>query len=370
MMDEKQFEAYCNFINNLLYDIMTLDDYESVIESLGVPSPRNGRYKTFCHNHELHSAHYNLSFKPSTRGFYCNSECNCSYNLLTLLEKHFDTIGQPKTRFQCVKYICDTLSIPFDFSDSKPIKQVEYNWRKGIGKYVGRGQEQVQELKIYDDSILNHFPKLYHQDWIDYGISEQTLEKYNIRYYPYRQQIVIPAYTQDNQLCGIRIRNTIEDVSPKYCPLSTLNNSQYNFPTGQVFYGENHNIDEIKRTKKVILCEAEKTVLKMDTWFGKRNISLGLYGSNLTKHKLLKLISYEVSTVYIAIDSDFNEIGDDDFKKFEEKVFKMADMLRPYIPNIYVVYNNLGYKDAYKYSLTDFTREQFNELWKSKEMIE
>ena len=162
----------------------------------------------------------------------------------------------------------------------------------------------------------------------------------------------------------------IEDVSPKYCPIQLLNSQSFSFPTGQVFYGENHNIDEIKRTKKVILCEAEKTVLKMDTWFGKRNISLGLYGSNLTKQKLLKLISYEVSTVYIAIDSDFHEMHDDDFKKFEEKVFKMANVMSPYIPNVWVVYNNLGYKDCYKVSLTDYTREQFNELWKSKEMIE
>ena len=52
---------------------------------------------------------------------------------------------------------------------------------------------------------------------------------------------------------------------------------------------------------------------------------------------------------------------------FHEEEYKQ---LRPYFSNIYVFYNNLGFKDCYKFSPTDYTREQFDMLWESKERID
>ena len=34
-----------------------------------------------------------------------------------------------------------------------------------------------------------------------------------------------------------------------------------------------------------------------------------------------------------------------------------------------VIYNNLGFKDCYKFSITDYEKEQFEQLWKKKEEI-
>ena len=51
----------------------------------------------------------------------------------------------------------------------------------------------------------------------------------------------------------------------------------------------------------------------------------------------------------------------------EKKVMKLANRFSPYII-VECLYNNLGY-DAYKFSPTDYTKEQFKALWKSKERL-
>ena len=48
----------------------------------------------------------------------------------------------------------------------------------------------------------------------------------------------------------------------------------------------------------------------------------------------------------------------------------MYKQLKPYFSNIYVFYNNLGFEDCYKFSPTDYTREQFDMLLESKERID
>ena len=48
----------------------------------------------------------------------------------------------------------------------------------------------------------------------------------------------------------------------------------------------------------------------------------------------------------------------------------MYKQLRPYFANIYVLYNNLGFENCYKFSPTDYTFEQYEQLWNSKERIE
>ncbi|PNX48574.1 MAG: hypothetical protein BV457_03425 [Thermoplasmata archaeon M9B1D] len=363
-MTEQEYERFNEFINTTLYETMTDDDYYEVMDSLDVP--HNGHmFKTCCHNEDLSHAKYNLSLYNKT--FTCFSECNGEkYSLLSLVKKRFELIGEPKSTVQCIKYICKICDIPFDFNTKEVEVKKKYNW-KYLKKYVKGYKEEVEEI-IYDDEILNFFPKTYYQEWLNYGISKETLDKYEIGWYSYRQQITIPCRDYNGNLIGIRVRNLDKDAEAKYIPLQLLDSTSYKFPTGNYFYGENFNFERIKQTKKVWLVEAEKTVLKMDTWSNGNNTSLGLYGSNFTDVKLNRLLKLEPSTIYIAIDSDFHEVGDEEYKKFEEKVYKIGDKLNPYVQNIEVIYNNCGF-DGYKYSPTDFTREQFNELWKRRERI-
>ena len=374
-MTEQEYEAFKNFIHELLYERMTLDDYEIIMRRLGA-NKRGDRYNTICHN--INGGGYNLAFNKETRSFCCFSECSCSYSLLSLIKKRRELLGEPCSTYQSLKWLCNELGIEFNFKEE--IKQVNtniYKWQNSLLKYTKNKNKNI-ELRVYNKKILNYFPKIYHTDWIDYGISEEVLDKYNIGWYNYKQQITIPCYRQNGDLIGIRVRNMNPEIDIKYIPLQLLDGTEFNFPTNEVFYGENFNWTNVQRTKSAILVESEKTVMKYESWYGaKNNICLGLYGSVLSNAKLKKLLSWNCETFYICLDSDFESIeysNNDEkitsYEKFEKKVMNIYNKLRPYAKSVYVIYNNLGFENCYKYSITDYTREQFEKLWNNKEKIE
>ena len=373
-MTEQEYEAFKNFIHELLYERMTLDDYEIIMRRLGA-NKRGDRYNTICHN--INGGGYNLAFNKETRSFCCFSECSCSYSLLSLIKKRRELLGEPCSTYQSLKWLCNELGIEFNFKEE--VKQVNtniYKWQNSLLKYTKNKNKNI-ELRVYNKKILNYFPKIYHTDWIDYGISEEVLDKYNIGWYNYKQQITIPCYRQNGDLIGIRIRNMNPEIDIKYIPLQLLDGTEFNFPTNEVFYGENFNWTNVQRTKSVILVESEKTVMKYESWYGaKNNICLGLYGSVLSNAKLKKLLSWNCETFYICLDSDFESIeysNNDEkitsYEKFEKKVMNIYNKLKPYAKSVYVIYNNLGFENCYKYSITDYTREQFEKLWNNKEKL-
>ena len=374
-MTEQEYEAFKNFIHELLYERMTLDDYEIIMRRLGA-NKRGDRYNTICHN--INGGGYNLAFNKETRSFCCFSECSCSYSLLSLIKKRRELLGEPCSTYQSLKWLCNELGIEFNFKEE--VQQVNtniYKWQNSLLKYTKNKNKNI-ELRVYNKKILNYFPKIYHTDWIDYGISEEVLDKYNIGWYNYKQQITIPCYRQNGDLIGIRVRNMNPEIDIKYIPLQLLDGTEFNFPTNEVFYGENFNWTNVQRTKSVILVESEKTVMKYESWYGaKNNICLGLYGSVLSNAKLKKLLSWNCETFYICLDSDFESIeysNNDEkitsYEKFEKKVMNIYNKLKPYAKSVYVIYNNLGFENCYKYSITDYTREQFEKIWNNKEKIE
>ena len=376
-MTKQEYEAFKEFINKVLYEQMTEDDYYIVMRRLGV-NHRGNRFQSCCHHRNPNDGGYNLAFNPNSKSFMCFSQCSCSYSLLSLVKKHKELVDGKCSTWSAMKFICDQVNIPFNFKEE--VKQVNtniYKWQNSLLKYTKNKNKNI-ELRVYNKKILNYFPKIYHTDWIDYGISEKVLDKYNIGWYNYKQQITIPCYRQNGDLIGIRIRNMNPEIDIKYIPLQLLDGTEFNFPTNEVFYGENFNWTNVQRTKSVILVESEKTVMKYESWYGaKNNICLGLYGSVLSNTKLKKLLSWNCETFYICLDSDFESIeysNNDEkitsYEKFEKKVMNIYNKLRPYAKSVYVIYNNLGFENCYKYSITDYTREQFEKLWNNKEKIE
>jgi hypothetical protein len=267
-----------------------------------------------------------------------------------------------------VTYICDLLQIDSGIFD-KPSIPVTYDWQSALGKY-SKFTPKTQDLIVYNDDVLNFFPEIYHQSWIDEGISIKTMKKFGIRFYPLHDSIIIPATDDNGNLIGIRERFLRPEnvANGKYKPLRLLDGTQYAFPTNQVFYGIEQNIQAIKSKKIVWLCEGEKSVLKFDTWFGKDNVALAMYGSNLGKRRRNYLTYLGVDEIVIMLDSDFHEYGDEEYNMFEKKVFNIGKQLKGFF-KVSVCYNNQGY-DGYKFAPCDFTREQFDKMYEEREYVE
>ena len=75
-------------------------------------------------------------------------------------------------------------------------------------KYL-RHNHNIENLKEYNVDDLKLFSNKYHRSWIDEGFSIDIIDKWGIKWYDYKQQIVIPVYDNQGILRGIRARNII-----------------------------------------------------------------------------------------------------------------------------------------------------------------
>lgn len=376
-MTEQEYSQFKEFVYKLLYEVMTLEDYEIIMRRLNAPSPIKSNsetwmYKSICHNIEPNKCKNNLAFYTESKTFYCFSECQTSYNIITLAEKRFNLIGEPKTRFECTKWICEQLNIPFNFKDNvKSSNTNKYNWQQSLSKYVRIKNKEI-ELKVYDKNILNFFENDYHESWIKDHISIDSMRKYGIKYYPYHDSIIIPCFSQEGELCGIRERFLNPNSSVKYLPLSMLDGTSYEFPVNQTLYGMNYNSDNIRHYKKIVLGEAEKFTMQCDTYFGCKNYSVSLYGKSMSKTKVKQILELNPSEVIIALDFDYDFVTDEngdftkEFLSFKRNVYRIGDYFKPYCKVSALISYGGHHKND---SPTDNGKEKYLELFNERENL-
>lgn len=353
-----------------LKSILTLSDYGTIEKSLGLREFSQNEHQVIFYNADK----YKDTTKQTPKLYRYNDTKNyisytksCSYDIIGLVQAIKTTNGEVCSFIDAVNYILTTTGL--DPTACKRLtKKKVYDWEEELGKYlrIKRGENYLQ---IYDKSILHQLYPIYPQEWINEGISIDTMKKYGIGYYPRLQATTIPCFNNVGELIGIRCRHwlTEEINNGKYRPLQLLDGTIYKFPTNNIFYGENYNHPEIERTGHVILVEGEKSVLKADTWWNEKSNVLALYGSNIGLKRVRELVKMGVNHVTLALDSDFHKIGDDDYKLFEQKMIKIGKMFQGYC-DVDIVYNNIGL-DWYKCSPFDGDEDIWNEMWKNREVI-
>lgn len=183
--------------------------------------------------------------------------------------------------------------------------------------------KQVGQLKEYDPIILSRlaYPRIF--DWEQEGISDTVIKKNNIGYYPSAEQITIPHYDINGRLIGIRGRS-LSDIDAnrygKYRPL-LIGKQLYNHPLSMNLYNLNNSKEIIKRAQVAVIFESEKACLMYQSYYGPENdISVACCGSNLSTYQIGLLKSLGVNEVIIAFDRQFQEIGDEEFKRLKAKL--------------------------------------------------
>ena len=377
-MQEFNIDSFNNFIHDLLENRMTDDDYTLVMEELGFPKPHGTNpimYKTGCHNVDFSRAKYNLAYYPETRSFYCFSQCAKSYNILDLVKTRFELIGDSKTTYKCVQWICSVCSIPFEFADTEQ-KVIEYDWKKDIGRYRKGKKKEIKEDKILDESILNYFQPIYHQSWIDDHITIDVMKKYEIAYYPYLDSATIPCRNINGELIGVRSRLFNPNAEHKYYPTRLLDGTQFNFLTNNHFYGIWNTKNGIIKHKKVLIVESEKGVMQSESYYGEDNFTVGNYGKAFSEIKRNIILSLGVVEVIIGMDFDYSEVGyynednewvkTEEFLKFEESIMRTAEYFRGYCKvTALVSYSGHKLKDC----ATDNGKEWYESLYCEREII-
>lgn len=340
---------------------LTDDHIIELMDALGAPlmkaDSNNLIFPSICH-HGADAINHRpkLWFNQERQVFHC-WVCGLHTDAIGLVQnvKHLDFN-------QAVSYICSVLHLQVgQIEENKSID----NWAE-LRRFLPNAETEIDKLLTYDKSVLSLFDHLYPQEWLDYGISTDILDKFGIGWYARQACISIPVVF-NGQLVGVKGRYTREqDVAKgKYRPICTLDGTILKLATSQVMYGYDQNKAAIEKSRQVVLFESEKSVLKAPQ-YGIDN-ALAVFGSNISKQHIQLLLELGVNDVVLCMDNDYEQVGDDEFKFFVVKMKKLATKLKPFF-NCSIVYNNQGY-DMYKCNMMDIPYEQAMKLWEGRVKI-
>ena len=137
---------------------------------------------------------------------------------------------------------------------------------------------------------------------------------------------------------------------------------------GSNLYGLHVVKDKIKQCKKIMLVEAEKSVLQAYSYFRDDSFVVGLCGFNITFTQIkIMLKELKVEEVIVGFDRDYEEADSFEATAYYQKIIKKVAPLVPYC-RVYLVLDKkdrLGYKD----SPTDKGKDTLIELMKEKILI-
>ena len=193
------------------------------------------------------------------------------------------------------------------------------------------------------------------------------MKQARIGYYPGGDQITIPHFDKDDRFIGLRGRSLCADESElygKYRPLK-INKILYNHPLGMNLYGLNWSKNNIALMKKAIVFESEKSVLMYGSYFGvENNISVACCGSSISAHQIQMLIDAGAEEIIIAFDRQFQDIGDEEFKRLKTNLIKLRNKYKNFVIISFIFDKNMI--TGYKSSPIDEGPEKFLQLFKER----
>lgn len=312
-------------------------------------------FPTLCHNINVEEASMKLYYYFNSHRFVCYTDCGDSFSIYELFRRRYELLNKEYNFYR------DIVLVIY----GKETTEIEENgfysrYESDLNKFIK--QEINVNFPKLNPNLLNVFTFYPTVEWLNDGISEESMKEYQIKYSVEQNKIVIPHYDEIGNLIGIRSRilNEEELAGGKYLPMP-IEGKLYNHPLGFNLYGLNFIKGNIKRFKMAIIAESEKACLQYNTMFGHlNNICVATCGSSVHRYQIELLIKAGAEKILIAFDKEG--------KTWKEKS-KYFDKLR----NICLRYKNicrmgfivdnknlLGLKD----SPFDKGKEIFLELYK------
>ena len=342
-----------------LKDSLTTEDINKIFEYFNVDSFVNKQgvlqAETACHNR--HGGSHKLYYYPDSQQFHCFTDCAENFNIFDLVIKIQETRGETIDFKESLNLVASILGIS-TYRSTKPMegfnqdKKLINDW-DWINK-VSRRKKITPTFNYIDDKFLSKFEKWFTLAWYEEGISIETQKKFHIRYYPERNQTVIPHRDPEGRIIGVRVRNWNEDALEygKYMPLY-YKNEGYTHPLGFNLYGLYENKEAIKKHKKVVIVEGEKSAMISHSMFGDNNFCVALCGSSMNQYQADLLLDLGVREVMIAMDKEY--IGDEPDEDYMEKVNKIA---RLFVNKVDVYHlTDTRFKVKYKQCMLDMGKD-------------
>lgn len=338
--------------------IEELDDnkVKVMLDKLDIPYDDRGDYlvmPTVCHHSSIDEASLKLYYYKNTHIFYCYTE-DGAMSIFSFLKHFYEARDIDYDWFIDIYEVirgCSYFSETDYNSNSYKAIRDDYTLKK-----------TRQELPAYPKEIMECFIKYYPVEWLNDGISREAMDKFNIRYSPSQNKIIIPHYDVSGRLVGIRGRAlNQEDIDTwgKYMPVQ-IEGKWYSHPLSLNLYGLDKTKENIKATGIAYLFEAEKSVLQMDS-FSIPNCAAAVCGSKLNKYALDILVrTCHPQEIVICFDKE--ELLHED--RYFNHLYELCKKYQAYtnFSFIYDKENLLNLKD----SPTDKGEEVFLKLLKKR----
>lgn len=357
---------------------LTVDDIKKLLYELGVQditdeTDSKGHLitNTICHN-DSHGKH-KLYYYTESQSFHCYTDCSCSFDIYGLVNKVYKLKGIELAFGSIVDWVARKSGKSFGFAaeiDVKKNDSVDWDWIEKVSK---KKKVELPEPQTYNDRILDVFSNhgnhyLFTKD----HITPEVMDYFNIKFYNKDERIIIPhRFYKNGKIIALRGRATRQsdiDNGAKYMPV-TIQGKTYSAPTYVNLFGLHENLEAIKRQKKIIIFESEKSVLQCSSFFGvENNFSVALSGKNISQNQIDIILNYcGVDEVQLALDKEYEDVMSEKAINYSEKVLEIGRRFSPFVQT-FVLWDTeglIGYKD----SPSDHGRDVLISLMKSKQEI-
>lgn len=324
---------------------------------------------TICHNYPGEGSR-KLYYYENSDLFKCYTACDESFDIFELTIKVADIQkGLEYDLNDAVRFIAQRFGLAGRYETEMEDELDDWKYLENYDRIQDISVEtQEVILKPFDTDILTRFNyKIKLTPWLDEGITQEVLNKAFIGFYPGGDQITIPHFDIHSRFIGLRGRTLCEEEGKlygKYRPIK-VNNVIYNHPLGMNLYNLNNSKVNIPKLDKAIVFEGEKSCLLYRSYFGIENdITVACCGSSITNYQIQLLRDCGAKEIIIAFDRQFEELGDDDFKKLTKKLTNIHSKYKNYV-NISFMFDKEKIT-GYKASPIDEGKEKFLKLFKER----
>lgn len=345
-----------------IYESLTLDNVEKFLISLGVQVDRYSDHlvcPTICHNPLEDAETMKLYYYQENKKFHCYTECNENMTIFELYKRYMKLNHYEIDDEEAENYIKRFIGEDIVFTKTESTKTNE-----GYERY--RDKHNINKCAAYNENILSTFTPYHHPLWLREGIKPEVMDHFGISFCIGKNQIVIPQRDLWGDLIGIRRRGIEEEdlLTGKYKPLK-IYGTEYTCHLGFTLYGIYEHQDAIRKYKKAIIYEGEKSVLLDEGFYGKDSVAVAICGSSLHLAQIALLTEIlGVNEITLALDKEFINPYDKKGMAYRKKLVDLCKKYLPYAEFYYIFdeQNLLQEKD----SPIDKGEEVFEKLYRKK----
>ena len=298
--------------------------FDLVVELGGEPEYADSGLicQTICHNPPGEGSR-KLYYYSNSNLFRCYTSCDDTFDIFDLVIKAMKIQRDEDWElYDAMNFISHFFGLAGEAPSKEENNLINWEIFKKHDFDILLDNKEI-ELPEYSNKILDNFTYPRIIPWEKEGISNEVCKDNLIGYYAGGEQITIPHFDMNNRLIGIRGRFIAQEDAErfgKYRPLY-VNKVLYNHPLSMNLYNLNNSKENIKQSKSAIIFESEKSCLMFQSYYGKENdISVACCGSSISSYQINLLKQLGVKEIIIAFDRQFQELGDDEFKRLKRKL--------------------------------------------------